>query len=374
MKPLVLLVPEANSRRETFMPSSTMPKYSTCSRSGNNSKCFFRLALLLPFLLLNLSNKASGQSAFHQDIALSEGWNAVYLDVDPTQPLPSELFANLPIDAIAAYVTTGQGAQFVEDPSASLLNAYGWSVWYAPYRSDAFLSSLHVIHGGKPYLIHATSNVTWSVTGTHYKSNVEWVADDYNFVGYTLAEQGGPTFAQFFAGSTAHAESKIYRLTDGIWRQVLNPASTLMRSGEAFWIQCDGHSDYPGPLAATTTSHTGLELSSVGGDELVLRNRANHPLALTIEHRIDGTDTVPLTMPVRVFNNEREMQTVQLDLGGGNWTQDLPTLEAGAAIRLPFTLRLQEMNKGVASSLLIVRSDLGTVNAIPVTATRDDVR
>lgn len=186
--------------------------------------------------------------AVTQSIALAPGWNAVYLEVDPANPSPESIFSALPVDAVAAYDAVRSGAQFVNDPGVDMSLAQGWAVWYTPQRPDAFLSNLYEMQGGKPYLVHATTNATLSLSGETPPSLQKWRPDSFNFVGFTVQSPGAPTFAQFFGPSPAHSHNRIYRLAGGKWRQVLKPETEAMKAGEAFWIYCDGPSDYTGRL------------------------------------------------------------------------------------------------------------------------------
>jgi biotin carboxyl carrier protein len=90
-------------------------------------------------------------------------------------------------------------------------------------------------------------------TGRVTGAPVAWQPDAFNFTGASVAAVGGPTFAQYFAGSSALKNQTIYRMVDGRWKQVIQPSAESMRSGEAFWIFCEGSSDYQGPLRVETT-------------------------------------------------------------------------------------------------------------------------
>lgn len=309
-----------------------------------------------------------------QTLELQPGWNAIYLEVDPAISSPDELFGELPIDMVATYATSTKSAQFIGDPSAEMLNAYGWAVWYAPSRPDGFLSSLYMIYGAKPYLVHALTNLTLSIAGTDVWQTMQWKPDAFNFVGFSVAEQGPPTFGQFFAASPAHNHNKLYRLVQGTWRQVLSPAAESMRSGEAFWIFCDGRSDYTGPLAVTASSGRGVALSSSRGSQLTFRNRTDHPVEFRMEHQVDPDHPIPLSTPVRATDDATgDMRVLTLNYGTGNFEQAFPPLEAGEAIRLPLELRLQDTGAGLLTSLIKIITDMGTVTYLPVTATRDDL-
>lgn len=308
-----------------------------------------------------------------QSIALAPGWNAVYVEVDPANPSPESVFSGLPVDAVATYDAAHTGAQFVKDPGVDMSLAHGWAVWYAPLRPDAFLSNLYEIQGGKPYLIHATTNATLSLSGEIAPTLLKWRPDSFNFVGFTVQNPGAPTFAQFFGASPAHNHNRIYRLADGKWRQVLKPETEAMRAGEAFWIYCSGRSDYTGPLEVTAASPFGFFISERVGSELVFRNKTAHPVTFHIEHKGDPQFPVPMSVDIDVLDEAAGgMRKLTYNFPAGNWEQSLPTLEAGGAIRLPIKLRAQEMPQGTRNSIITVLSDLGTKTIVPVQATNGD--
>jgi len=253
-----------------------------------------------------------------------------------------------------------------------MLSAYGWAIWYAPTRSDAFLSNLYQLYGGKSFLMHATTNATITLTGTTPLVKPTWTPNSYNFIGFSLAEPGAPTFKQFFGGSPDHDHNQIYRLVNGTWRQVLDPTNTVMKSGEAFWIFCRGRSDYPGPLEASTRIGLGLLLNNAGGGDVVFRNRAQHPVSLVVEHLTSEGQPVPISTPVMAIDEETGgLRTVSAVFDPSHFEQAFPALEPGEAIRLPLELRLNEAGPGTRHSLLKVTSDLGTITYIPITSTRD---
>jgi len=309
-----------------------------------------------------------------QSVELQPGWNAVYLEIDPDISTPSELFADVPVDVVASFVASGNPAQFIKNPTAKMLSVYGWAVWYAPSRSDDFLSNLFAIQGAKSYLIHAKTNATLHIEGTSATEAIKWTPNSYNYVGFSVVSPGAPTFQNFFRGSSAHNHNKIYRLVDGTWRQVLNPGAEVMKAGEAFWIYCDGRSDYPGPLEVSTRMSLGVNLSSQGGDQVIFRNRTIHPVSFTVEHITDPNFPVPISTPVVASDDEAGgLRTVSVHFDAAHFEQDFPALEAGDAMRLPLMLRLQDAGEGERYSLLKVTTDLGTTTYIPVTATRGDL-
>ena len=341
----------------------------------------------MPFLLLRTTricfammasggvlNEARGETGHQrvQEIALSAGWNAVYLAVDPVDGAPEKVFAGLPVDTVATLFENPVSNQFVTDPSVDLFKSQGWGVWYAPGKPEAFLKSMDAVLGNRAYLVHAKSACSWKATGDALMPAVSWRPDAYNFVGFGVHSQGGPTFAEFFAGSKAHNGQTIYRMSEGRWKKVLQPSAETMKAGEAFWIYTKGSSDYQGPLKVETSSQSGLLLGR-GADQMIFRNTCAHPLSPTVR-QVPGTDAsaLPLSFVVMTYGSaERPVAATPVQMPAGAWEQALPPLEAGKAIAVPLQCRSSEMLKPKQGSLLKVTTDLGTEAWVPVNGFRE---
>ena len=308
-----------------------------------------------------------------QIIPIEKGWNAVFLEVHPENPEPSNVFGGTPVEIAAALYRPVTPAQFATNPSADLLRQTGWGVWYADRRADAFLSSLHSIYGQRAYLIYASANFVWKVTGTVLPPEIVWAPDSFNFVGFAVRPQAGPTFAQFFSGSKAHQMNRIYRLVGGTWKRVADPSAEAMRSGEAFWIYCAGASKFQGPLKVETTTRKGLT-PGVSGDDLRLRNQANYPVTATIEH-VPGTGSpVPLSLVITALGGGfPPTRAVSTPLPEGAWSQRLPALEQGETLKVPFEARAGSSHQETRASILKISSDAGTEIYIPVFSRRRDL-
>lgn len=307
-----------------------------------------------------------------QTIRLAAGWNAVFLEVEPLNPDPGAVFAGTPVNVVGGFVARATGAQFVSNPGANLFRRAGWGVWYSPDRPDAILKTLHGIHARQGYLIESRQAFTWNITGQVVPEQVRWQPNVFNLVGFSVAETGAPTFAQYFAGSAAHRHDRLYRLEQGGWRKVVDPGGESMRSGEAFWIYCDGASTYQGPLGVEAVFGHQLSLGR-GTDALTLRNATPHPLTPRLEHVATAGPPVPMSVIIRVVGGKSLTETVTAAKAAAAWSQPLPALEAGAAMRLPFEARLEAMTQAYQTSLLKVSTDLGTVNWLPVVALRKDL-
>jgi len=305
-----------------------------------------------------------------QTVALEKGWNAVWLEVQPVDPSPADVFADASVDLVAGYAKPASEAQFVKNTAVNLQTLSGWNVWYAPHRADAPLSRLQQMSADMGYLVHALEPAVVTVRGTVTGAPFRWTPNRFNLAGFTVAAQGGPTFRQFFQGSAAHNHNKVYRLANGIWRQVLNTDAEAFRPGEAFWIFCNGASDFQGPLSVQANSPAGLALSGALPVEVAFRNASPHPLNIVLGLVTDeGNAALPLAAVVKaVLPNTAVPAGLPLDFPDGAWTQEFPPLEAGAGVSLPFALRIKEMAKGTYSGLLKVTTDLGTETWLPVQA------
>jgi hypothetical protein len=101
---------------------------------------------------------------------------------------------------------------------------------------------------------------------------LEWLPNSFNLVGFHLDPADPPTFGSFFDPSPAHRNQAIYRLNQsGVWEFINDPAKTGMRSGEAYWVYCEGASKFGGPL--------GVDVD--GGDFSFDKKRTRKTLRLT---------------------------------------------------------------------------------------------
>lgn len=332
-----------------------------------------RNKLCMAFGTLAMLACAAAAQTRTQTVSLTKGWNAVWLEVEPETAVLEALFEGQPVDIVAAYTLPVSEAQFVKSTDLNVQSLAGWSVWYAPHRADAPLSRLSRLAVNHGYLMHALEAATLTVRGKVRLSEARWTPNSYNLVGFSVQEQGAPTFKQFFQGSPAHNHAKIYRLASGVWRKVLTPDAETLRSGEAFWIYCDGASDYPGPLMVRAGSKQGVFVTDSTTCDVAFLNRTIHPLAFTLEQVTEQNDDVPLAAMVRLYQNGvmgvAGEAPVRFDSGNGS--QTFPSYEAGEGVTVPLALRPQGLASGTYQSLLKVTSDLGSVTYLPLTAVKE---
>ncbi|MES2658823.1 MAG: hypothetical protein V4689_09395 [Verrucomicrobiota bacterium] len=203
----------------------------------------------------SLAGLAHAQSAT-QSVTLTAGWNAVWLEVEPTDNTgqtrpPEDVFTNPAILlAVTPKPLSGLAEFFASEPGAiTTFNQDEWQQWKRTDPTGG--NDLAQITGNRPYLIQvAPGTATFSITlsGNARFFRPTWNPDRYNLVGFGL--QGTPTFDAFFGPSGGkHPVNKIFNLnaTTGNWESVTG--SSQMVSGRAYWIFSSGPSSYMGPVS-----------------------------------------------------------------------------------------------------------------------------
>ena len=198
-----------------------------------------------------------------QTIVLRPGWNAVFLEVQPEPKDCDTLLAGMPVESVWAWNRRFSSVQFIQDPNELVPAQPDWLTYVPPTAPTRSARNLFVLQGGRSYLIKlapTAGEVSWNILGRPVLCRPDWLADSMNFVGFPLDANSPPTFESFFVASPSQAGQPIYRLDAfGRWERVSSPATTAMKSGEAFWVRCAGPSTYSGPLGAMFEQHNGLD-------------------------------------------------------------------------------------------------------------------
>lgn len=309
-----------------------------------------------------------------QTIQLDAGWNAVYLEVEPRKGAPNELFAGTPIEIAAAYNRPITSMQFIDSPSKVLPDRKGWNVWYAPDRDDALLSNLGAIQAHHSYLVFTEQAYTWSIEGTPYFDAPRWHPNAFSLVGFPINAAEQPTIANFFAGAKAHAPLKIYRMTNGQWNLITQPAQVLMKPGAAYWVHSEGSSKFRGPLEVSFPgSASGGVIFSETSDtsQVEIRNASPFPQTLTLT--LDGgtTGLLPLSYVVNILDGpDQPIERASIPFQQG---LEIGPLEAGAAFILELEVTREAVTSPVLSSTLTLATDAGARVEIPLISLRRDL-
>ena len=302
-----------------------------------------------------------------QTITLQPGWNAVWLEVQPSNNTANAVFAGLPIASVWMRAERLSSVDYIQNASEQNFNEAGWLRWFHPSRSEAFLNNLFAVFANRAYLIKSTNvtSVIWNIVGRPALNQPAWVPDSYNLCGLAVAATNPPTFANFFRYSKAHFNpatglmQKIYRLDgSGQWTQVTT--NELTQSGAAYWIYSQGASDYVAPLTASVDLGDGLDFDT----ELIELNL-----------RLANKSTSPMNALVKEMNASGPGALAYYQFvtnSGGQWP-NLPgtlvqTPATGGESRVRLAIRRQNFGSNDYSSVLEIRDGAGTRLLVPVKA------
>ena len=252
---------------------------------------------LLLWLLLLAPWAAPGAAELEQSFQLQPGWNAIYVELEPTEKDISRVFAGLPVASVWRHIPNDGGARFIRDPAEGLDNLEGWFGWFPEPRPEAFLSTLFSISAHTAYLVRleGSASRTLTIRGRPRLLPARWQPDAFTLTGLPVSATAAPTFADYFSASSAHVGQPIYRLgSGGQWQRVASPATTAIEPGVAYWIFTRGNSSYQGRLGVILDQSERLEYSAARDEiRVVLRNLSDLPGSVQIR-RIAG-DGLPLT-------------------------------------------------------------------------------
>lgn len=280
-------------------------------------------SFLLRWLLALAVPAAPAMSAeLEQVITLQPGWNAIYVELEPSQRDIETVFAGLPVASVWRWRPSNGAAQFISDPADQLENIDGWFAWFPEPRPEAFLSNLFRIDGSTAYLVKLEGSSTRQLRlrGTPRLRAPGWQPNGFTLTGLPVDPANPPSFAEFFSASSAHQGQPVYELgSNGRWQLVSSPSSRTIQSGRAYWIFTRGNSDYRGRMHVLLDQGESLEYSAALTEiRLVLRNRSGVPTTFQIERLGGGA------MPMSFRNEDPETGEV-------GW----PTLQQALVVEAP---------------------------------------
>jgi len=337
------------------------------------------LALLVVLLILHPSSfiPCSADDTRQQTIQLREGWNAVFLAVEPTDNTPAAVFAGASVELALTHYSPLSPAQFIADVDEIDWKKSGWYRWIPADKPEAVWTNLRGLSANRPYLIKCSTAHTLEIVGRPSVAKPKWQPDAFNFVGFHVADGTGqgPTFAQWFEGSSAHRDARFYALDGDCWKRVAAPANANIASGTAYWVWCEGGSEHPGPVH--------VKLPGVG-DELTfppeandvpveITNRSPNPLTVTVEQVPGGSANVggglwTATRDQALMPLSRVTYDPVDGTGYEPFTSVTETIEAGQTVTVKLAIRQLDIEEPSITGLLKISDDLGNVIYAPMRA------
>jgi hypothetical protein len=301
-----------------------------------------------------------------QTIELTPGWNAIYVQIAPTEEATESVFAEYvdgdgpQITSVWTWLQHRAKIDFIQDPDPdNLLSAPGWLRFFPEPATEAFMTNLFAIQANRAYLVNLAgdSSVTLTITGKPVVPKINWESDSFNLVGFHVDPSNLPTFADFVDSSAAHKGQPIYRLVNDAWVQV-DPLNTIIQPNVAYWIFSKGGSSYTGPLHVELPQLNRMEYNTVL-DSLTPR----------FQNSLDVSQSVTLS----VIGNPPGMFYSNDNLNAEDKWLALPTnisqtIGADSELRFPLGVRRADFTPADFNQTLEVIGTAGSRWLIPVSA------
>jgi hypothetical protein len=332
--------------------------------------------IVLASLLCVLAGTANAQWV-QQQIVLKPGWNAVFLEVDPSPKDCGSLFAGLPIESAWDWNQPPDAAQFVQDPSTLTPGAPGWLTWFPPVHPLAGQGNLFILRDGRAFLIKTTNSVavTWTVTGRPSLRRATWRTGTVNLVGFHVGAQA-PTFQALFAGQSGLVGQPVYALdASGVWRAFTDLTTARPKSGESYWVRCKLPSQATGTIVVDAGSSRGIVFGAAAAEQSIrIRNASTTDRNISVRvlpSMAPPTDQAPSAGPAPLEYWQSNYATTNIGWVPFAAPLSFTALSAGQE----WNIRLGVRRPAEASipgstyqSLIEVTDDLGTRWLIPVSA------
>lgn len=322
-----------------------------------------------------------------QVIPLHPGWNAIHLQIQPEDNTCEEVFAGLPVKSAWAWNPRFASAQYVRDPSELRPELPEWLTYFPEGGPTGFLSDLRALHGGKAYLVElgGEETVNLVISGNRQYETTKWMKDSFNLMGFPVDPAAKPTVKQFFAPSPAHDGRPVYQLSRaGKWEEITEPAKTRLNAGEAYWVYCDGESEYSGPLGVSLDFGDELSYGAVASERvLYLKNRSNEMRTVRLNlrpssrpsERPEEDDLLPLAgeVPLAYYNlrpedvNQKILSWAPVDENTTFLLDPLSEQQVTLVVRRS-EMPNPETRQAMFESVLEVRDGAGSYYEVPVSA------
>ncbi|MBP5228462.1 MAG: hypothetical protein J6336_13865 [Kiritimatiellae bacterium] len=233
-----------------------------------------------PLAVLAVVTCASAEVTVRQEITLSRGWNAVYMEVSPLTG-PDAVFAGWPVNSVgfydpAAFLATRQFSQDWDSRGLSMNPIAKW------HRDYPVASPVTFIPAGTVCLVFNTNDTSTavSVTGVPAAPRLTWHITDtnlvYNFVGISLQHGESVSPMDYLEGFPGNfLKDGLYRISgndeDRTQSYIPIYSSSTVSDGDVLLVASDLQCDWSGVLNVSPMSGIdfGMESSKA---TLTIRN------------------------------------------------------------------------------------------------------
>lgn len=334
--------------------------------------------LLFAICIINLVIVPKAIAVVQQTFDLNPGWNAIYLEVEPSSNKWVDILNGVNVSSVWLWHPTTSSVEFIQDPSELVPRQDGWLAYLS--NEPSFLTNLYIAQGGKSYLVKLDEPqaTTLTISGTPILPKIQWKPNSFNLVGFHLDPGNEPFFGTFFDVSPTHKDQEIYRLgSTGNWEKLQTPLTTRMKHGEAFWIFCEGSSEFIGPLVVELEQGNGLEFGkNLLEQKIKFRNLVpNNPLSVNVTGDISLSHYVNPETQNDAPNSVgwQPLNSIQINASADNDTElrlGVNRNQMGTNSSSQFTMLSK--TEAATNSLLEVKDGQGMRIQIPVNAEKTD--
>ncbi|MBN2562790.1 MAG: hypothetical protein JXQ75_17845, partial [Phycisphaerae bacterium] len=207
-----------------------------------------------------------------QDVPLTPGWNAIYLEVAPEPSECAQIFKNRQVESVWMWNKRFSTIDYDIDPNTLLPDDPHWLVWFPESNPESFLTRLINMSGSAAYLVKLPTNAApyaLSIKGRAEVPYFEWFPHALNLVGLPVNPDNEPTFMDFFRhtpsiDTTKGYHNELYKLdSDGEGTRIVSPAREDIEHGVAYWIKCSTAPKYTAPVHVDAPNLYGLDFGTV---------------------------------------------------------------------------------------------------------------
>lgn len=335
---------------------------------------------LLLSCALGLAALAAPAAHIDESIALTKGWNAVYIESTPDVAEPAALFADAPVQKVACYESSAYAdtAQYNSDGSALEQKSVGFYFWQ---RGEEEASTLRRMTGGHCYFIFATEACTRTWRGVPSLPRVSWQRAETGFT--TIAGVSAPAgtelaaSAYFGEGPLSSPSAPVPYAVAGVDAAApvfvaldLFSRKPKVAAGRAYAFEGASAREWPGVLDVRTDLSGGLRFARGASTASVALHNAG-TTNRTVRVALEPSAAAEEVQPALAFY--REAVVGQADGWEPFATTNL-TLAAGESRRLVFACDKSALDFSKTNAAVLSFSDLGPTKMrvrIPVTVEAD---
>ena len=170
--------------KETIQPMQPLRSLGAdgCARAGRRCRMQLRWARSLGIALILACARPVAAQVVTQVFNLHNGWNSIYLEVQPEGNRLTNLLAGVPYSSVWTWSERESTVQFVREQTEMYYNKPEWLVHFPVDRPESFKNRLHRMYRHSAYLINLGTNLsaTLAIAGQPAPPVLRWNADSYN--------------------------------------------------------------------------------------------------------------------------------------------------------------------------------------------------